>query len=410
MAPIENCLGAATALIRRTTLLSLGGYTEDYGVGHEDFEFYVRALQAGFRLEVCPIPLYLYEVDRPSMALSTRRLKNASRVLRSINPSSRAEDWRDMLSLVSGTRAQEHAINYVGYLHKISPHSELLQRVAHVSLGSDPHIKLVGEYADAVGARSFALAMDQLAAGSAAGRGARDPIAEPIMPRSDKAHTLDSGSACIIDSHVLAGLVDISFGRVAAAAEALRLSVERSAGRIKQDHVRVLKALCQTSNLDRADLQSIVNIARQARIAPEEFRDAAPALFHIALLAGDSGLALSVLDRVFRLDEEAYLNANPDVVEAIATGGVSAAFDHFSHYGTKENRTGFLMMSALGDALHAALKIELPLGALRQFVVDLGKAEPVPAPPVSHGKITEGGKRNRSRQVVEPNLKLVETA
>lgn len=82
LAPVQNTLGAATALIRRTAFEKLGGYSELHSVGHEDLELFVRALQAGMRIEICPIPLYLYEVDRPSMASRTSRLHNAARVVR----------------------------------------------------------------------------------------------------------------------------------------------------------------------------------------------------------------------------------------------------------------------------------------------------------------------------------------
>ena len=64
LAPVQNTLGAATALIRRTAFEKLGGYTELHSVGHEDLELFVRALQAGMRIEICPIPLYLYKVGR----------------------------------------------------------------------------------------------------------------------------------------------------------------------------------------------------------------------------------------------------------------------------------------------------------------------------------------------------------
>lgn len=63
----RNVFGDANALVRRTTFLELGGFTEDYGVGHEDWEFFARAALAGANLQLVPEPLFWYRVDARSM-------------------------------------------------------------------------------------------------------------------------------------------------------------------------------------------------------------------------------------------------------------------------------------------------------------------------------------------------------
>jgi glycosyltransferase involved in cell wall biosynthesis/GT2 family glycosyltransferase len=50
----HNALGGAHTLMRRRAFLDLGGFTEDYGVGHEDHELVVRAVLRGYRLEIVP--------------------------------------------------------------------------------------------------------------------------------------------------------------------------------------------------------------------------------------------------------------------------------------------------------------------------------------------------------------------
>lgn len=63
----RNVFGDANALVRRRTFLELGGYTEDYGLGHEDWEFFAKASLAGADLQLVPEPLFWYRVNAASM-------------------------------------------------------------------------------------------------------------------------------------------------------------------------------------------------------------------------------------------------------------------------------------------------------------------------------------------------------
>ena len=67
----ENGFGDAQALVRRDVLESLGGFTEDFGVGHEDWELFARAALAGHEVLSMPEPLFWYRVSSGSM-LRTR--------------------------------------------------------------------------------------------------------------------------------------------------------------------------------------------------------------------------------------------------------------------------------------------------------------------------------------------------
>jgi GT2 family glycosyltransferase len=49
---LRNVFGDANALIRRSVFDRIGGFTEDFGVGNEDWEFFARAVLRGMRLEV----------------------------------------------------------------------------------------------------------------------------------------------------------------------------------------------------------------------------------------------------------------------------------------------------------------------------------------------------------------------
>ena len=78
----ENCYGDASALVRRACWEALGGFTEDRNVGHEDWEFFARAVLAGWSLEHNPEPVLCYRVDPKGIARSGDWEKNYRRGLR----------------------------------------------------------------------------------------------------------------------------------------------------------------------------------------------------------------------------------------------------------------------------------------------------------------------------------------
>ena len=78
----QNVYGDANACWKTSVFNALGGYTEDYGLGFEDWELFARAVLGGYRLEVVPEPLFWYRVNAHGM-LSTGDLKsNQARVMR----------------------------------------------------------------------------------------------------------------------------------------------------------------------------------------------------------------------------------------------------------------------------------------------------------------------------------------
>jgi len=78
----RNCFGDANACTRRDTFLRLGGFTEDYGITHEDWEFHARATLQGCHVETTPEALFYYRMTDHSMIRSTPRYANHQRYLR----------------------------------------------------------------------------------------------------------------------------------------------------------------------------------------------------------------------------------------------------------------------------------------------------------------------------------------
>jgi len=94
----HNCFGDANALVRRSTFEETGGFTEDHGVTHEDWEFFAKAVSMGHRLQVVPEVLFRYRLSGESMIRSTSSYRNHQRSLRPYLESAPAP-LRDVLPL-----------------------------------------------------------------------------------------------------------------------------------------------------------------------------------------------------------------------------------------------------------------------------------------------------------------------
>lgn len=64
---VANAFGDAHACFRRSVLETIGGFTENYGVGHEDWEIFARASLKGFKIITVPEPLFWYRESAHSM-------------------------------------------------------------------------------------------------------------------------------------------------------------------------------------------------------------------------------------------------------------------------------------------------------------------------------------------------------
>jgi hypothetical protein len=71
-------------LVRRRLLEELGGFTEDFGIGHEDFELFAKAALAGYRVLSVPEPLFWYRIAENSMLRG--RIEPDADTLRSARP------------------------------------------------------------------------------------------------------------------------------------------------------------------------------------------------------------------------------------------------------------------------------------------------------------------------------------
>lgn len=52
MGAFRNCFGDANCFVRKSSFFEIGGYTEDYGIGYEDWEMYANATLRGFQVRL----------------------------------------------------------------------------------------------------------------------------------------------------------------------------------------------------------------------------------------------------------------------------------------------------------------------------------------------------------------------
>lgn len=81
---LANTLCDTTTLIHKDSFRHVGGFREDYGIGHEDFELYLRLAIAGEPCAIIPEILFYYRRDpgKSSVQLNTNAAQNRMRSLR----------------------------------------------------------------------------------------------------------------------------------------------------------------------------------------------------------------------------------------------------------------------------------------------------------------------------------------
>lgn len=86
---LRNSFGDANSLIRRDRFWEIGGFTEDVGVAHEDWELFAKSALAGLRLELVPESLFWYRSQPKSMSDTVdpqQCLKRSLRPFQAITP------------------------------------------------------------------------------------------------------------------------------------------------------------------------------------------------------------------------------------------------------------------------------------------------------------------------------------
>ena len=82
MGSIENVYGDANSIYRPADLHAVGGYETDSDTATEDWELFVKLVNAGYRVDVLPEYLFYYRHRGESRIRTTNNYRNSQRVLR----------------------------------------------------------------------------------------------------------------------------------------------------------------------------------------------------------------------------------------------------------------------------------------------------------------------------------------
>jgi O-antigen biosynthesis protein len=82
MGMFYNIFGDANAMVRRAAFCEVGGFTVDYGVGHEDWELFARMALQGYKLELIPEALFWHRETTTGLTAVTPVRRNHLRSLR----------------------------------------------------------------------------------------------------------------------------------------------------------------------------------------------------------------------------------------------------------------------------------------------------------------------------------------
>lgn len=143
---LENRFGDANALVKRSTFKELGGFSTLYGVGYEDWEFFLKAYLRGHRLAVVPEPLFNYRVSGDSMVASSSHGAGLERVFHLLDEE-RCAFAGDLARLISKESMAYHTRTRLSEDLEGSEARSLHLRLAELPPNSDEVWKLLSEIA-----------------------------------------------------------------------------------------------------------------------------------------------------------------------------------------------------------------------------------------------------------------------
>lgn len=304
---ITNAIGDANSLIRKVDFHALGGFSEDYGVGHEDFELYLKAALSGVSIAVIPEPLFWYRRIGNSMLQNTNVTVNSLRSFRpflSMLPAPLAE----MATMAFGLTRPKATSN------KISADGLTLFQKNALSTG-DP------DASETVKAVAAILANE-----------GQPKLAEMLLSELQN-----------VPDNRLAPLPD----------EATRIREQLRAGRLKHAEMLLNKYIRKHSDADtivmvcshlaaecvelKIDTTSFLHaILRPLKQHGAQRLDVQLELSEYFIFLGSLGNARHHMRKALELGDAEYLRARPDVKHAVAKGAFSTGYEHYLRHGRDE--------------------------------------------------------------------------
>lgn len=362
LAATENCLGAATALIRASSLREIGGYTEIKGVGHEDYELFLRLLQAGHSIEILPEPLYLYEVGRPSMLSRTSMVRNFKRCFDALDFNGRASPVAaDVLSLFLGKKLLVDVHNRQWWLYSQVNTAESRHKQMSHGLSREERLRMLVALAHAEGNQKLSLAFAEDI--QSTGLQDAESVDMPSLISLNASAAKKPVAAAIFDPLLVDVRADSELGRHHDALQGFQRYLDGA----KVVHRHAVEALAHVlgameGSQHRAEVVALIR-ELGGKSAQRDAIPLARELIAFADVLDGRSHGSAHIKEVIESDEQQYLASYPDVADAVGAGQFRSGYEHFAHFGTHEGRRGYRTLSKL-SVLSRQHGVELDLAAL----------------------------------------------
>ena len=366
LAPVENCLGAATALFRKSSLVAIGGYSELKGVGHEDYELFIRLLQAEKTLTIVPRPLYFYEVGRPSMLSRTSMVANFRRCFNALDTDRDSHAWRDALSLSVGKQTSVNAHNRQWWLYSLTKTAALRHRILGESLDRSAMLGCLKELAAQEGATRLAAAFAEDAAVTKANSGETyisfDELIDTAEQIAGNAIGTQTYATALLDARL-----DMALGRHVDAIRALSQHiaevkfVDAAAAELVKQFINETRVV----EVETSVWQGLAKALRSSRHVRGTTDEMKKSLVILSLLCSDLNTMLKLVHPDINRLDSAYLERYADVRDGVEKGQFSSGLEHFLIFGMQEGRSGF---DVLSDVLEFSLAVPVTRELFEKFL------------------------------------------
>ncbi len=351
---MANAFGDANSLIRRSVFEKLGGFSEDYGLGHEDFELFLRAALTGAKVSVIPEPLFWYRRFGESMLSTTHAAANRIRSFRPYIdhlPASLAE-----LAVLAHGLAVERMPQPISEFGSLATDR---QRLADDGPEAPESVVAVVNALKLMGHEAIAQTiLDDMSQPSADGYRAGSSDGTPETPVISATKHGDIKQL----RKLLAGLGKSSSAK----------------GAIASACFTALAAIDgQAVNADIVELLAL----RLVRAMPNSSDARLTASKHL-LAAGCASAGLENLFAALSLADADYLRLRPDVAIAVGHKEFSCGFEHYYRHGKKEgipwtgNRGFIALWPQLAKVVEAGGLPELSVEAQTLLVMALKAFSP----------------------------------
>jgi glycosyltransferase involved in cell wall biosynthesis len=345
----ENCLGASTSLFSKKTLLEMGGYSEIYGVGHEDYELYLRLIQNGNTIEVVPKALYYYEVDRPSMLTKTSLIKNFQRCFNALDFSVNSLEWKDYVSMTMGKQViiNSHNRTYWQYSHYDS--SQIRHKILTSNIDRKEMLNLLSELADV---EKWGVLKDVFLDDLNSNE---HDFAEPHDDKNTYSFefidepTLPSCNTELIYCEFLEPRLDIILKRYNEAAFKINILIKKTP---TVNHELLVLANELINIFDSGDvnielLHDLFFCIKNARINLDNEPIANIIMAKLSIIFSNEIILQNIIKKNLQVEESFYIDCYPDIKFEVSNKTFISGLHHYILFGYLEQRSGFDLVKNL---------------------------------------------------------------